>query len=125
MQGKKMTKTHNSKLDHISKRQAFASFLLQKDTKHYISTLLLIAFSYTIKCHFYRFSSFIFGQLYCYPLIGSLFVVQDFIKYIRVLKWQRLYTQIIIILLLSIQTLSLFQFISLITFFPSLTIIFL
>lgn len=66
-------KTHNSKLNPKSKRQSFSSFLLQKDTNSYISTPLLIAFSYTITCHFYRFFSFLFGQPHCSLLIGLFF----------------------------------------------------
>lgn len=103
------------------KQQSFANFLLQKDTNGYTLTQLLISFSYTIKSHFYRFSSFIFGQLSRY-LPTDLLGVQEFIKHVGVLRRRQRCMQIIPTPLPSVQTPSWLQFVLLLTFFPSLII---
>lgn len=103
------------------KQQSFANFLLQKDTNGYTLTQLLISFSYTIKSHFYRFSSFIFGQLSRY-LPTDLLGVQEFIKHVGALRRRKRCMQIIPTPLPSVQTPSWLQFVLLLTFFPSLII---
>lgn len=97
------------------KQQSFANFLLQKDTNSYTLTQLLISFSYTIKSHFYRFSSFIFGQLSRYLPTDLLAVVQEFIKHVGVLRWRKQCMQIIPTSLPSVQTPSLLQFVLLLS----------